>query len=246
MNHAIAAGRLYGVGLGPGDPELLTIKAVRIIRGAPVIAFFAKAGRRGNARKIVDRWMPADCIEMPLCYPVTTEIAFDHPEYIALLAAFYQASAEAIAVHLREGRDVALLSEGDPLFYGSFMHLFMRLKADFAVTIVPGVTGMSGAWAAAQTPVAWGDDMLVVLPGTLPQAALTSRLSDCDGAIIMKIGRNLAKVRAALASAGLLARAIYVERATMEEEVVVPLAQKLDDSAPYFALIVVPGMGRRP
>jgi precorrin-2/cobalt-factor-2 C20-methyltransferase len=240
------AGRLYGVGLGPGDPELLTVKAVRIIQSAPVIAFFAKAGRRGNARRIVERWMPAECIEMPLCYPVTTEIAFDDPDYVAQLAAFYEASAAAIAAHLRAGRDVALLSEGDPLFYGSFMHLFMRLKAEFGVTIVPGVTGMSGAWAAAQTPVAWGDDVLIVLPGTLPPAALASRLADCNGAIIMKIGRNLAKVRTALADAGLLARAVYIERATMEEELVMPLAQKLDDFAPYFALIVVPGMGRRP
>jgi precorrin-2/cobalt-factor-2 C20-methyltransferase len=246
MSENHAAGHLYGIGLGPGDPELLTVKAVRIIQSAPVIAYFAKAGRRGNARKIVDRWMPSPCAELPLFYPVTIEIAFDHPEYIKQLSTFYECSAWAIAEHLRDGRDVALLSEGDPLFYGSFMHLFMRLKADFAVTIVPGVTGMSGAWAAAQTPVAWGDDVLVVLPGTLPQAALVARLADCNGAIIMKIGRNLAKVRDALTCTGLIERAIYIERATMENEIVLPLAQKRDDLAPYFALIVVPGMGRRP
>jgi precorrin-2/cobalt-factor-2 C20-methyltransferase len=239
-------GRLYGVGLGPGDPELLTVKAVRLIQAAPVIAYFAKAGRRGNARKIVDRWMPPLCQELPLFYPLTTEIAFDDPCYVAQLAAFYEASAEAIAEHLRDGRDVALLSEGDPLFYGSFMHLFMRLKQEFAVTIVPGVTGMSGAWAAAHLPAAWGDDVLAILPGTLPQAALTARLADCNGAIIMKIGRNLAKARAALTSVGLLERAVYVERATMDDEMIVPLAQKLDDVAPYFALIIVPGLGRRP
>ena len=246
MSEAIGAGRLYGIGLGPGDPELLTIKAVRIIESTPIVAYFAKAGRRGNARGIVDRWLPSSCTEMPLYYPVTTEIAFDHPDYAARLAAFYAASAEAIAAHLRAGRDVALLSEGDPLFYGSFMHLFTRLKSDFAVTIVPGVTGMSGAWAAAQAPIAWGDDVLIVLPGTLPQTALAARLADCNGAVIMKIGRNLAKARAALAEAGLIERAIYVERATMEDELILPLAQKLDDSAPYFALIVVPGRGRRP
>jgi len=246
MSEKSATGRLYGIGLGPGDPELLTVKAVRIIQGASVIAYFAKAGRRGNARKIVDAWMPSPCAELPLFYPVTTEIAFDHPDYIAQLSAFYESSAGAIAGHLREGRDVAVLSEGDPLFYGSFMHLFMRLKTEFAVTIVPGVTGMSGAWAAAQTPVAWGDDVLVVLPGTLPRAALVARLADCNGAIIMKIGCHLAKVRDALACAGLTERAIYVERATMQNEVVMPLAQKRDDAAPYFALIVVPGMGRRP
>ena len=246
MSESLAAGRLYGVGLGPGDPELLTVKAVRIIADAPIVAYFAKAGRRGNARKIVDRWLPPACIELPLYYPVTTEIAFDDPCYRARLAAFYAASAEAIGGHLRAGRDVALLSEGDPLFYGSFMHLFVRLKEEFAVTIVPGVTGMSGAWAAAQVPVAWGDDALAILPATLPQQALAARLAECDGAVIMKIGRSLAKARAALAEAGLLERAIYVERATMENELILPLAQKRDDCAPYFALIVVPGQGRRP
>jgi precorrin-2/cobalt-factor-2 C20-methyltransferase len=241
-----STGRLYGIGLGPGDPELLTVKAVRLIQEAPVVAYFAKAGRRGNARKIVDRWLLPTCEELPLYYPVTNEISFDDPRYVAQLAAFYELSAKSIAAHLRNGRDVALLSEGDPLFYSSFMHLFMRLKERFPVTIVPGVTGLSGCLAAAQAPVAWGDDILTIVPGTLPLATLAERLTGCKAAAIMKIGRNLAKVRAALTSAGLLDRAIYVERATMENEIVAPLAQKTDDEAPYFAMIIVPGMGRRP
>jgi precorrin-2/cobalt-factor-2 C20-methyltransferase len=239
-------GRLYGVGLGPGDPELLTVKAVRLIQAAPVVAYFAKAGRRGNARKIVDRWLLASCEELPLFYPVTTEIPFDDPCYAALLAAFYEASAEALAAHLLAGRDVALLSEGDPLFYGSFIHLFVRLQARFPVIIVPGVTAMSGCLASSRTPVAWGDDVLTVLPGTLSAAALAERLKGCNAAAIMKIGRNLAKVRAALVAAGLLDRAVYVERATMEDEIVLPLAQKTDDAAPYFAMVIVGGAGRRP
>jgi len=240
------AGHLYGIGLGPGDPELLTVKAVRLIQAAPVVAYFAKAGRRGNARKIVDRWLCDTCEELPLYYPVTTEISFDDPRYIAQLAGFYEASAEAIAARLLAGQDVALLSEGDPLFYGSFMHLFVRLKERFAVTIVPGVTAMSGCLAAAKTPVTWGDDILTVLPGTLSLALLEGRLNGCNAVAIMKVGRNLAKVRAALAGAGLLDRAIYVERATMDNEVILPLAQKPDDEAPYFAMVIVPGMGRRP
>jgi precorrin-2/cobalt-factor-2 C20-methyltransferase len=239
-------GHLYGIGLGPGDPELLTVKAVRLIQAAPVVAYFAKAGRRGNARKIVDRWLCSSCEELPLYYPVTTEIPFDDPRYIAELAAFYEASAEAIAARLERGLDVALLSEGDPLFYGSFMHLFVRLRERFAVTIVPGVTAMSGCLAAAQTPVAWGDDVLTVLPGTLSPALLEGRLNGCNAVAIMKVGRNLAKVRVALAGAGLLDRAIYVERATMENEIILPLAQKADDEAPYFAMVIVPGLGRRP
>ncbi|MGA2045099.1 MAG: precorrin-2 C(20)-methyltransferase [Roseiarcus sp.] len=243
---AAATGRLYGIGLGPGDPELLTVKAVRLIQAAPVVAWFAKAGRRGNARTIVDRWLVPACLELPLCYPVTTEIPFDDPRYVARLAAFYEDGADTIAAHLTAGRDVALLSEGDPLFYGSFMHLFERLKARFPVTVIPGVTALSGCLAAARTPGAWGDDALIFLPGTLPLGALVERLRACDAAAIMKIGRNLPKVRAALERAGLAGRAIYVERASMANEIVLPLAEKGDDEAPYFSMVIVPGEGRRP
>src|SRR5277367_3944562 len=105
-------GRLYGIGLGPGDPELLTVKAVRLIQAAPVIGYFAKSGRRGNARTIVDRWMTGDAVELPLYYPMTTEHAFDSPVYVTVLGAFYQQATAAIADHLDAGRDVALLSEG--------------------------------------------------------------------------------------------------------------------------------------
>jgi precorrin-2/cobalt-factor-2 C20-methyltransferase len=239
-------GHLYGIGLGPGDPELLTVKAVRLIQAAPVIGYFAKSGRRGNARTIADRWMTDDAVELPLYYPMTTEHAFDSPVYVTVLSAFYQQATAAIAGHLDAGRDVALLSEGDPLFYGSFMHLFIRLRSRYQVTIVPGVTGMSGCWAAAAEPMTWGDDAMLVVPGTLKLAALIERLRGADAAVIMKLGRNFAKVRMAVQEAGLLARAIYVERGTMDDERVLPLAEKTDDTAPYFSLVLIPGEGRRP
>jgi precorrin-2/cobalt-factor-2 C20-methyltransferase len=239
-------GRLYGIGLGPGDPELLTIKAVRLIQSVPVVSYFAKAGRRGNARGIADRWLTGAATEIPLHYPMTTEHAFDSPVYVATLAAFYEAAAVALAAHLDAGRDVALLSEGDPLFYGSFMHLFVRLRGRYPVTLVPGVTGMAGCWAAAGEPMTWGDDTLCVLPGTLPLAGLVARLTTSDAAVIMKLGRNFAKVRGAVEASGLLSRAIYVERGTMAEQVVMPLSEKTDGPAPYFSLILIPGMGRRP
>jgi precorrin-2/cobalt-factor-2 C20-methyltransferase len=239
-------GRLFGIGLGPGDPDLLTVKAVRLIQAAPVVSYFAKAGRRGNARAIVDPWLTGSAVEVPLHYPMTTEHAFDSPVYVTTLAAFYEGAVATLSAHLEAGRDVALLSEGDPLFYGSFMHLYVRLRSRFPVTLVPGITGMAGCWAAAGEPMTWGDDMLSVLPGTLPRASLTERLRAADAAVIMKLGRNFAKVRAAVDEAGLLSRAIYVERGTMDSEVVMKLADKADGPAPYFSLILIPGQGRRP
>jgi len=239
-------GRLYGIGLGPGDPELLTVKAVRLIQSAAVVGYFAKAGRRGNAREIVDRWMTGSAEELPLYYPMTTEHAFDSPVYVSVLAAFYENAVAAIGAHLDAGRDVALLSEGDPLFYGSFMHLYIRLRARYPVTLVPGVMGMAGCWAAAAEPMTWGDDTLLVVPGTLPLEALIERLRGTDAAVIMKLGRNFGKVRLAVQEAGLLDRAIYVERGTMADEVVMRLADRIESEAPYFSLILIPGQGRRP
>jgi precorrin-2/cobalt-factor-2 C20-methyltransferase len=241
-----APGRLYGVGIGPGDPDLLTVKATRVIAASPVVAFFAKAGRRGNARAIVDGWLKDSHVELPLYYPMTVESHFDDPPYRDALARFYKESTIAVAAHLEAGRDVALLSEGDPLLYGSFMHLYVRLRERFAVTIVPGVSSICGAWGAAGAPMAWGDDALVVLPATLPFDELTRRLAAADAAVIMKLGRNFLRAKEALAAAGMAERAIYVERATMAGEVVTPLADKRDDSAPYFSLILAPGRGRRP
>ncbi|HEY1943154.1 MAG TPA: precorrin-2 C(20)-methyltransferase [Roseiarcus sp.] len=246
MTDAAASGTLYGIGLGPGDPELITVKSARLIESSPVVVYFAKAGRRGNARAIVDRWLPATAIELPLYYPVTTETPVSDPAYNALLAEFYEMSSERIAGHLLAGRDVAVLSEGDPLFYGSFMHLYIRLKDRFRTTIVPGVTGMAGCWSAVGEPITWGDDVLTVLPGTLDEAALIARLRDTDAAVIMKIGRNFTKIRAALVAAGLYERAIYVERGTMSGEKIMRLMDKPDDGAPYFSIILVSGQGRRP
>ncbi|QXX76223.1 precorrin-2 C(20)-methyltransferase [Methylovirgula sp. HY1] len=239
-------GRLIGVGLGPGDPELLTVKAVKAIGSAPVIAFFAKKGRRGNAREIADRWIPSDRIELPLYYPMTTEVAFDDPLYVASLRCFYEATTEMLAGHLEAGSDVALLAEGDPLFYSSFMHLYVRLRERFETEIVPGITGMAGCWGAAGAPMAWGDDVLTVLPGTLAEEDLVIRLIKTDAAVIMKLGANLPKVRRAIIRADLLAHAIYVERGTMAAEKVIKLAERGDEDAPYFSMILIPGNGRRP
>ncbi len=239
-------GRLYGVGLGPGDPDLVTVKAAKILGAAPVVAFFAKKGRRGQARAILDRWLQPHCLELPLYYPITTEVAFSDPVYVDALREFYAKASEVISGHLCAGRDVALTCEGDPLFYGSFMHLYVRLKDRFAVEVIPGVAGMSGCWSAAQLPIAWGDDVLSVLPGTLAGADLARRIDACDAAIIIKLGANLGKVRFAIREAGREGQAIYVEHGTQQAEKVLKLTDKTDDFAPYFSMILIPGQGRRP
>jgi precorrin-2/cobalt-factor-2 C20-methyltransferase len=243
---ASATGRLIGVGTGPGDPELLTLKAVRALAEADVLAHFAKRNASGNARAIVSGHVRPGVIELPLHYPVTTEIAKDHADYKAQILAFYEESADAVAGHLSEGRTVAVLSEGDPLFYGSYMHLHVRLAHRFPTEVIPGVTAMSGCWSQTGQPVVQGDDVLTVLPGTMNEAELTRRLADTDAAIIMKVGRNLPKIRRALAAAGKLDRAVYVERGTMANSASQRLADKADDQAPYFSIVMVAGWLGRP
>lgn len=241
-----SVGTLHGVGVGPGDPELVTVRAARLIGSAPVLAFFAKKGRRGHARTIVDAYVRPGTEELPLHYPLTTEMSFADPLYVREVGGFYAEAAEALATHLAAGRDVVLIAEGDPLFYGSFMHLYVRLKDRFPVRITPGVTGFSGCASAAGLPMTWGDDVLAVLPGTLDEDDLTARLQGADAAVIMKLGSNFPKVRRAIVRAGLADRAVYIERGSMEGEVVLPLTEKVDDASPYFSLILIGGEGRRP
>ncbi|MBO0733982.1 MAG: precorrin-2 C(20)-methyltransferase [Methylocapsa sp.] len=242
--HAPAA-CLYGVGLGPGDPELITIRATKILARVPVVASFAKKGASGRARAIITRWVSGSCRHLALDYPVTTELSFCDTAYVTQLHSFYEHAARLIAAHLLDGQDVAVVCEGDPFFYGSFIHLYVRLRDRFQIEIVPGVTGISGCWSAAKAPIASGDDVLSILPGTLGDAALASHLTTSDAAVIIKIGANLAKIRNAVAHAGRLSQALYVEYGTSEAQIVLPLAGKMDDRAPYFSLILIPGRGRQ-
>lgn len=238
-------GTLYGVGVGPGDPELMSLKAARILKNAPVIAYFAKKGLVGNARRIVDGQLNPDAELVRLHYPITTELSETDPEYITALTGLYDESAATLAQHLERGADVAVLCAGDPFFYGSYAHLHERLAEKYTCEVVPGITAMSGCWTRAAMPMTCGDEMLAVLPGTMVEDALAARLSACEAAVIMKVGRNLAKIRRALIRTGKLDRAVFVERGTMPEERIVKLADKPDDDAAYFSIVLVPGT-RRP
>lgn len=249
----MTAGRLFGVGVGPGDPELMTLKAARLIGAADVVSFHAGRGKQSNARRIAAEHIPDGVVEEILEYPVTTGVA-DHPGgYVGAIADFYERSAQRLADHLAAGRNVVLLAEGDPLFYGSFMYMHDRLSGRFHTEIVPGVPAFAAATAAAATPLVRQTDVLTVLPGTLPESELARRLADTDGAIIMKLGRNFPAVRRALESAGRLGGAVYVERASTDVEEHHPVCDVDPQSVPYFSLVVVPGdshhrdpTGRRP
>ena len=242
----MSVGTVYCLGLGPGDPDLMSVRADRLLRQARHVAFFRKAGRKGQARQIVNGMLAADAVEFPMEYPVTTEIPFTDPEYNRVLSSFY----EDCAAHLRSlaqgGEDVVVLCEGDPFLYGSFMHLHWRLSGDVPVEIVPAITGMSAAWTATGTPITWGDDVLTVLMGTLPEDELVRRAADSDAVVIMKIGRNIDKVRDALRKAGKYEAAWLVEFASMPGQTVQRLAEAEGKVTPYFSIIVVHGQGRRP
>ncbi len=238
-------GRLYGVGVGPGDPELVTRKAARLIAAADVVAYHAGTSRASIARSIADDLIRPGTVEEELRYPVTTGIV-EHPGgYHAWLGEFYDACAQRLAIHLEAGRTVVVLAEGDPMFYGSFMYLHDRLADRFPTEVVPGVTALSGATAVAAQTLSRHEDVLTVLPGTLPVPELARRLADTDAAVIMKLGRTFAGVREALHQAGVLDRAIYVERATRDGQRILPVADVSADTVPYMSIVVVPGQDRR-
>ncbi len=238
---------LYGIGVGPGDPELVTLKAERLIRSAPVVVYFSAVGRPSHARQVVAALLGPDQAELHLVYPVTTEPLDPGLDYDSVLARFYDAVADQLAEILEDGRDIAVLCEGDPFLHGSFMYLHGRLAGRFPTEVVPGVPAMLGASARLGRPLVCRDEVLRVVPGTLDPEALADELRGAGAVVIMKVGRHLDKIRRAVEVVGLAERAWYVERATMEGERVLPLAEAPAEGAPYFSMVVVPsaGAGRR-
>jgi precorrin-2 C20-methyltransferase/precorrin-3B C17-methyltransferase len=234
-----AAGKLFGVGVGPGDPELVTVKARRVIEAVDVIAYPGARHGRSVARSVAEPYLRPEQIELPLTFPVTTEDSSHPGGYEAELAEFYDRSAEELAAHLGAGRDVAILCVGDPFFYGSYMYFHDRLADRYDSEVIPGVTSVSAASAVAGTPLVRRDDVLTVLPGTLPPEQLAARLQTAEASAVLKLGRTFGGVREALERAGLSERAIYVERATLPTERIEPLAE-VEGRVPYMSLVFVP------
>ncbi|MFD5424911.1 precorrin-2 C(20)-methyltransferase [Streptomyces sp. NPDC127084] len=233
-------GRLYGVGLGPGDPSLMTLRAVEVIAEADVVAYHCARHGRSIARSIVAKHLRSDHVEERLMYPVTTETT-DHPGgYRGALDDFYEEAAARLAAHLDAGRTVAVLAEGDPLFYGSYQHMHKRLAHRYPTEVIPGITSVSAAAARLGEPLCEAEEVLTIIPGTLPEEELTARLAATDSAVVMKLGRTFPAVRRALRRAGRLDDARYVERATMEGERTERLADVDPETVPYFSVAVLP------
>lgn len=231
----VPRGRLYGLGVGPGDPELLTLRALRLLREVPIVAYPAPEHGNSFARSIVAAWIEARQREIAIRFPMRP----GPPP-----AAIYETAAATLAVELDRGNDVALLCQGDPFFYGSFVHVFARLTGRYRIEIVPGVSSLTACAATAAVPLVSRDETLTVIPATLDEADMAGRLAKADSVAIVKLGRHLAKVRRVLDQLGLLQSALYIERATLPSQRVVPLACVKPGEAPYFSMALVPGSGR--
>ena len=238
-------GKIICVGLGPGDQELMSVKSDRLIRSAKTIAFFRKKGRAGQARTIVEGMLREDTTEYAMEYPITSEIDFLSKEYKVALAKFYNNWALRLE-QIANNTDVIVLCEGDPLFYGSFMHLHTRLKGRVELEVIPGITGMSGCWTALGEPFCWGDDITSVIMGTLSFEKLKKAVLQGDALVIMKVGTHIPKIKIALLEAKKLDQAWLIEKGTMTGETITKLSEFTLDNAPYFSIVLVPGEGRRP
>jgi len=235
------SGTLFGVGVGPGDPELMTLKAVRVLRESRVVAHFAKRGKIGNALATAQQHIAPDAEQLPLYYPYTTELSPRDPEYVRAMRTFYEDSAERIAQRLRDGIDVAVLCEGDPMFYGSYMYVHDRLAQRFQSRVIAGITSFAGCAAGARIPLVSTNRVFSVVPGTLREEDLEEKLRGADAAAIIKLGRHYKKVRRVLDRLGRSETAMYFENGTTERELAIPLRDKTDDRSIYFALIILPG-----
>lgn len=233
-------GMLTGVGVGPGDPELLTVKAVRAIEQADVIAFHARRGGSSTARGIAAQYFPKGVTEELLEYPVTTGVT-DHPGgYAGAMGEFYADAAKRLGEHLKAGRNVVVLALGDPMLYSSYQHLHRLLAEDYPAQIIPGIPSITAAADVLGQPLAEDEDVLSVIPATLAEAELDAAFEACDSAVVMKLGRNFTKVRDALARAGREHDSYVVVRVGMEGQHAVPLEEANPEDIPYFSVVVVP------
>jgi precorrin-2/cobalt-factor-2 C20-methyltransferase len=231
----VEAGRLYGLGVGPGDPDLLTLKALRLLRAAPVVAYPAPENGDSFARSIVAPWIEDHQREIAIRFPMRPG-----PPPVEI----YDDAAAKLAAELEDGRNVALLCQGDPLFYGSFINIFTRLAGRYQIEIVPGVSSLTACAAAAAIPLVARDDALAVIPATLDEDQIAARIAASESVAIIKLGRHVAKLRRVLNQLCLLDAAVYVEHATLPTQRIALLSAIEFDEAPYFSMVLIATSGR--
>ena len=229
-------GTLYGLGIGPGDPDLITVKALKILQATSVLAYPVLEDGDSLARAIVAPHLVTPKTEIAIRIPMTVDRG---PAQKA-----YDVAAQEISRHLIDGQNVVVLCEGDPFFYGSFMYLFGRIAEEFPVEVVPGVSSLTACATALQSPLSARNDVLTVLPAPLPSDVLAAQLNATDSAAIMKVGRHFERVRDLIIDLGLEDKARYIERATMANEKILPLREVPADAAPYFSMILIHKRGQ--
>ena len=239
-------GIIFGIGLGPGDPELLSLKAYNLIKKNKDIFFFRKKNSTGKVSQIAKKFHQKKTVEHVMEFPVTTEISFSSKEYKTLLSDFYDECCRRIKLITNDKKNVIVLCEGDPFFYGSFMHLYERLKDTEEIEIISGISGMTAAWNATKIPITWGDDVLTVVMGTMDENKIFKNIKYSDAIIFMKIGRHFEKILRIIKKSKLLKSAFLVEYASMPNEKVTKLIDFKGINVPYFSIIIIHGKGRRP
>ena len=239
-------GIIYGVGVGPGDPELISLKAYNLLKKAKYIAYFKKKNKDGISYNIVKQYLRKNVLEIQMDYPITTEISFQSIEYKKTLSQFYENCCNQILSISNKNNDIIVLCEGDPFFYGSFMHLYTRLLDKNIIKVIPGITGMSAACTASKSPITWGDDILTVIMGTMSENEIVKRIKKNDAIVIMKIGKNYEKICKVLKKLNLFDDAFLIENASMSNERVRKLINVQELILPYFSIILIHGTGRRP
>lgn len=233
-------GELFGLGVGPGDPELVTVKALRCLERSDVVAFPTATGNRSNAKATIAPYLTEKHQLLPLTYPVTAGPVADSNAYQPLLTKFYNDTSDEIAALLEAGKNVSIICAGDPFVFGSYMYWHARLAKRFKTTVVPGISSILAAPVQLGMPLCHREDVVSVLPATMSEDELVRRLTDCGSAVIMKLGRTFPKVVRALERTDLMSKAYYVERATMDRQRILKVADVSPGDVAYFSVIVIP------
>ncbi len=224
-------GKIIGIGVGPGDPELITLKALKAIKAGKIIAYPSTETEESYARSIVKDYFSENVLEIPIKIPMV-ESRF--PSQL-----IYNTASDEISAHLKKGEDVIILCQGDPFFYGSFMYLFSRFAGKFPIEIIPGISSLNACSAVSQRPLCSRLESLSVIPGGMNDEEFLKQLEKEGAFAIMKVGKHLNRIKGLLDRKGMGGRAVYVSHATLPNQKVFPLS-KAPEIAPYFSMILVP------